>query len=595
MQYTESETQAWNDVADFFEPDGILDADACEKYYQVHLSRTMHASHIENEKGELLFAFMKKTAAMPQAQKAFARVYNAIRSESPRMQPFLNHMAESAPDALRLGLKEASRDADLTSQILLLRDVKQWLPHDDVGEYTNAAILKMKPSAFVKKFSPDVSDMEPLLEVAQEFQTKPEYAHLGLLMLQGIFIALYGKEHQVYDYDETPPQTVAASLETKYSARAAFGLMQRTGIEFPPSQLMDLIKARFRAQCLEPDALAYTYESLDPSASPEQRAYGLQVLDTVLNGQVKNPSILYNPGLLHIYALMEKDSEHDNTLMMQRIKGALLHHIASDEMPSRTMNTVIELAPSLTSEFLDALQKRSQDHENLNLLDSLYLGNYHDKIYRALGSAHFQHPELLRQLSQERATPEQITKVFEKRFRKIMDETLSDGKPRSSLSVMNDLKDTLRRFVSHQWPQEKLEGLKNSTVVPKWVLTQLCLGATAKAIPGLQHSVMPQLNADPLPFLRTLYPEHNRLWNTMTKTMLSSSEILILPDYTKQQTQLFNIFASAFLPGKPSMDDVKTVSDAMGMTALDYVVSACDNAHTLVLPELDGNVFNLDM
>lgn len=593
MQYTESELQAWSNAADFFEPNGVLDIDACEKYYGVHLAREMHAPHIKNENGELLFALMKKTVDMPQAQKTFARVYNALRSDSPRLQPFLNHMAQDAPDILRNWFKEASLNADLTSQILLLRDVKQWLPNEDVGQYTNAAILTMKPSAFVKKFSPDVSDMEPLLEVAQAFQTKPEYAHLGSLMLQGIFIALYGKEHKPQDPDDKTPLTIAQSLETKYSARAAFGLMQRTGIRLPPSDLMELIKARYRAQCLESDALAYTYESLNSAASPEQREYGLQVLDTVLQAQTKKPDFLYNKGLLHVYAVLEKDQAHDNALLMQRIKGALFHHIDADEMPARSMNTVTEVVPSLASAFLDALQKRAKDPQNQKLLGTLYMGR-HDQIYQPLVSWHLPHPEQLRVMSQQRATPQQITQLFENEFDRILEKKLSDQKPRNPLSIMEDLQSAMRQFVRHEWPQEKLEHLKNDPVLPKWVLTQLCLGACATTLPGLQRSVMPQLNADPLPLLRRLYPEHNALWNTMVKAMLTS-EVKDLPSYQKQQTQLFNIFSSAFLPGKPTMADMKIVSETMGMTVLDYVVTACGQAHALVLPELDGSVFDMDM
>lgn len=594
MQYPESERHAWNEVAHFFEPEGMLDMDACEKYYQAHLSRTMHASQIEDKNGELLFALMKKTVDMPQAQQTFVRVYNATRSESPRLQPFLGQMAEHAPDALRKWFKEASGNADVTSQILLLRDIKQWLPTDNVGQYTNSALLKMKPSAFVKKFNPDMADMEPLLEVAQEFQTKPKYAHLGLLMVQGIFIARYGKEHPERDPDDDTPLSVAASLETKYSARAAFDLMQRHEICVPPSELMALIKARYRAQCLESDALAYTYESLDPSASSQQREYGLLVLDAVLQAQTKKPEFLYNKGLLHIYAVLEKDTAHDNALTMQRIKDALLRYIDTDEEPARSMNDAIVLTPSLTAEFLDAFQKRAQDPENQQLLASLYMRNFVESPYRQLGSSYHQHPEQLRLLSQQRATPEQITQVFESEFHRILTTKLSDGRPRNPLSTMEELKHALSKFVRHEWPQEKLADLKNATIVPKWVLTQLCFGACAQSVPGLQRSVMPQLDADPLPLLRKLYPEHNALWNIMVKAMLAN-DVSDLPSYQKQQTQLFNIFAEAFLPGKPTLTDAKTVSEAMGMPVLDYVISACDNAHALVLPDLNGDVFGMDI
>ena len=593
MQYTASEQHAWQQVAHFFEPNGVLDVDACAKYYAVHLGRQMHADHIEKDAGELLFALMKKTVDTPQAMQAFVRVYNATRSESQRLQPFLGHMAEHAPHALRKWLKHASLEAGITEQILLLRDVKLFLPHDDVERYTNSAILKMKPAAFVKKFSPDIADMEHLLAVGQEFQTKPDYAHLGLLMVQGIFISLYGKEREPTDSTEEP--SVAALLETKYSSRAAFGLMQRANIQIPPKELMELIKVRYRAQCLESDALSYVYESLDPAASPEQRIYGLQVLDSVLESHGKNPTGLYSKGLLHVYAMLYADPEHDNKNKVQRIEDALLHHISSDPTPARSIPTALTLAPHLIPQWIDTIQTRAQDSQNQQLLHALYMaGHNQNLLYQNLGSPSFQHPEQIRQLSQARVTPEQITQLFVNRFDVITTQKNADGTAVNSIYKMNQLKEAMRAFVRHEWPQEKLAHLKNSTIVSKWVLTHLCMGACAKTMPGQQMSVMPQLDQDPLPLLRRLYPEHNPLWNTMLKAMLSS-EVTNLESYNKQQTQLFNIFAQAFLPGKPTLADTITVAEAVGMTPLDYVVTACDHAHAMVLPQLDGNVFDLDM
>ena len=593
MQYTDSENQAWKNVAPFFEPNGILDIDACEKYYNVHLSRPMHACQIEEDKGELLFALMKKTVNMPQAAQTFWRIYTATRRESGRLQPFLAQMAEHVPDTLRTWLKQTALSTNITEQILLLRDVKVFLPNDDVSHYTNPGILKMKPVAFVKKFNPNVSDMEYLLLVAQEFQTKLDYAHLGLLMVQGIFIAAYGKEHEPLEPSEK--RSIAASLETKYSARNAFGMMQRANVHISPRDLMELIKVRYRAQCLESDALAYVYDSLDPAASPEQRAYGMQVLDTVLEGHAKNPSGLHSTGLLHVYSSLNNDSENDNNSTMRRIESALLHHIASDQTPSRSIPAALQLAPNLIPQWMDTIQTRANDDQNQQLLHALYMGGHNQNLlYQNMGSPHFQHPEKIRQLSQGRTKPEQITQLFSSRFEAIMSQTNSNGTAVNSLYKISSLQDAMRAFVRHEWPQEKLEHLKKSTIVPKWVLTTLCMGASCKIIPGQQISVMPQLDQEPLPLLRTLYPEHMLLWNTMLKSMLSH-EAEDLENYNKKQTLLFNIFAGAFLPGKPTLEHITVIAAAMGMEPLDYVLTACEHAHTMILPYLDGNIFDLDV
>lgn len=593
MQYTTSELQAWSTVSDFFEPNGVLDEDACNAYYKAHLARPFYASHVKEDETELLYALLKKTSAMPDAGETFSRMYNATRSESQRLQPLLNHMAEAQPDILQRWMKKASLTADITEQILLLRDIKQWLPREDVGDYTSATILKMKPAGFVKKFSPDVADMEHLLAVGQEFRSKPKYEHLGLLMIQGIFIALYGKDREVFDDDQPP--SIGASLETKYSSRAAFDLMQRSSIPLTPRELMDLIRIRYRAQALEPDALAYVYESLHESASIEQRTYGLQVLDTVLEAQSKTPTRLYNAGLLHVYSALKNSPETaENDLLLRRIQGAFWHHVANDPTPSRSMPDVLSIAPELVEPWLEAVQKRALDTENQQLLHALYLGGQHKSLlYQNLGSAYFQHPPEVLRLSQERVTGSQLTQGFQELFTSILNEKDSNGHPQSPLYFQQQLNSAMMSFARHGWPKEKLEHLKQSTVIPKWVLTNLCIGATASNTPSLSTSTMPNLEQEPLPLLKKLYPEHNTLWNSMLKAILANSAHN-LETYVAQQTQLFNIFSAAFLPGKPTMEDVKLVSEAMGMTPQDYVMTACEHAHALTLPELDSNVFNME-
>lgn len=586
MQYTSSEIAAWKKVSHFFEPNNVLDLDACRTYLQTFLKRPVYDAHINEDECNGVVALLKKAVDLPESGAAFARLYNAIRRESSSFQSCLSALSESHPHVLSQWLQSASVKADITTQIMLLRDVKEWLPNDDVGRYINTATLKMNPAVFVKKFTPNVCDMQYLLAVGQEFQKQPKYSGFGLTMVQGIFIAMYGKDCVTNNFDGTGSNNKPPLLEKKYSARAAFGLMQKNGISIEPRKLIQLVKLRYNAESLASDALAYCYDSLDSSATTEKRMYGLAVLDAVLDEQSKAPGPQYNEGLFYIYTILKNENFTSNKIFLKRIESALLNHIASYAKPAATFALAVQHAPTLAETFLDALQERIQDNNNQQLLGSLYFSYRANSLY--YGLATFDSYEALQRLVQKKTTPEQVTQAFSHSF----DHIVQDASNKGNTSILAYLRHSISAFSISAWPVDKLAHLKESNMVPKWVLTTLFLSTTLPKIIMSEASGLPEINQDPLPFLRMLYPEHSALWNTMLKSILVNDPN-DFESYTKQHQQLFNILSSTFLPGKPTLSDIMSISESMGMTCIDYVVAACEKAHALELPNLDGTMFEL--
>lgn len=590
MKHTPEEQLAWAQHAPFFEPDGQLDTDACTQYLRIHLSRNFQADRARDQDLDLLYALLKKTSHLPEAEKAFVRVYNGTRATSSRVQEFLGHLTEHKPVLLRQWLKTAAIEAGVTEQILLLRDIKYWQPNEPVGAYVEQSLLTMKPSAFVKKFTPETADMQYLLSVGLEFQKDPKYAHLGLLMVQGIFIAMYGKEH-VFKDEKNPQNAIPkgpwSELELKYSAREAFQLMQKANVLIPPSELLQLIKVRYKAQCLESDALGYCYEKLCLNGTSDEKNYALDVLSAVLASHQQEPHRGYNQGLFMLYTALEHEPQYSAEVTL--IKSALVRYLHADPVPAGLTLQMLEHAPSFASTWLNTLQTKVQDSNNHKLIGSLYFG---ERIPTYLGLAisyNEQNPAILALLHQ-RTTPEQLTHACIDYFYQNLG---TPGTHAAAMSSLEALQKSMRALAKDPWPVDKMEHLKTSNIVPKWVLSHLFLAANIKAMPGQSISSMPNLSQEPLPFLRMLYPENTALWNTMQKSILlnEAKNEASLENYQQKHAQLFALFSTAFLKDNLSLESVNGIAETMGVDPLEVVIAACEQAHALSLDNIDNSLF----
>lgn len=594
MQHTPEEQKAWSEHAPFFEPNGLLDNDACTQYLQIHLSRSFQADRAQPQDLDLLYALIKKTAHLPEAEKTFVRIYNGTRATSARVQELLEQLTNHEPELLRQWLKTAVAQAGVTEQILLLRDIKYWQPNEPVGSYVNQNLLTMKPATFVKKFTPETADMQYLLSVGLDFQKDPRYAHLGLLMVQGVFIAMYGKEH-VFKDDKNPKNAIPrgpwSELESKYSAREAFELMQTANVPIAPDELLQLIKVRYKAQCLESDALGYCYEKLCVDGTPAQKEYALDVLGTVLASHQQDPHNGYNQGLFMLYTALENQPQYATEV--ERIKSALVRFLHTATMPAGNTFPMLQYAPSFAPIWVSALQAREQDTNNQKLIGSLYFG---ERIPTYLGLAisyREQHPAIVALLHQ-RTTPEQLTHACINYFYQNIG---AQGTHAAAKATLEALQKSMHGLAKDPWPREKLEHLKASNIVPKWVLAHLFLAANIKAMPGLSLSSMPNLNQEPLPFLRMLYPEHTPLWNTMQKSIFlnETKNEVSLENYQQKHAQLFTLFSTAFLKDNLSLASVNGIAETMGVDPLEVVIAACEQAHALSLDNIDNSLFEFGM
>ena len=141
MNLTSSEHAAWQPHAGFFEPGGTLDEDACQKYLHAHLQRDFYANHLGNGNVELLFALMKKVPHLDETRDTFARLYEKMRKELPQFQSLMRECAQENPHMLKSWMQQTAQCSNMTSQILLIRDVKEWLPNENVTDYTSPELL----------------------------------------------------------------------------------------------------------------------------------------------------------------------------------------------------------------------------------------------------------------------------------------------------------------------------------------------------------------------------------------------------------------------------------------------------------------------
>ena len=586
MNLTSSEHAAWQPHAGFFEPGGTLDEDACQKYLHAHLQRDFYANHLGNGNVELLFALMKKVPHLDETRDTFARLYEKMRKELPQFQSLMRECAQENPHMLKSWMQQTAQCSNMTSQILLIRDVKEWLPNENVTDYTSPELLNIKPTTFVKRFSPDIQDMKPMLDAGVQMQSNPEYASLGRMIVQGIFTAMYGKEC-----------SNESGMEEKYSAQEAFALLHNGNAPMDPEELLDMVALRYKGPSLVPDALAFTHSCLNSQATPDMQSRGLDVLNVVLNKHNEEPSMEYTNNFCRVYnALMNLDAPaFDPRPWLARIEKACTHYIGvakNNDGPARTLLIAASHAPALVRPMLDALLTRNDDQDGTQLVAHVYLGGRLE-MYYGLHPGENGYPDAFVHACEKRISPAQMTHALAVESERLR---VRYQNPENWVSgaEARALHDALSHFSRQKTSTGMLSHLKESSVVAQWTLAYLGAEAVLTEPSQTDEQTMPKLNQIPLPFLAKLYPEHAMTWNVMQKAILHR------PLHTKQDganvyQQLFDIVAQTFLPNSPTFAQAHAACVALDVNWQEYIATMCAQAHPPVLQNLDPSLFDFSV
>lgn len=578
MKPTALENTLWEKQAHFFEPAGILDEDACQKYLQAHLRRDFHANRMANGNAEFLLALLKKVPHLVESRDAFVRLYANMRKELPQIQSLMQECAREQPETLRAWLKQASKCNSMTSQILLIRDVKEWLTSDNVIDYINPDLLSTKPATFVKRFSPDIQDMDPMLAAGIEMQNDPQYAPLGLMIVQGVFTAMYGKE--------LPGES---SMESKYCARDAFQLLHRRNVRIAPAELLEMVALRYKGPSLFADALAFTHECLS-GQDQDTQTRGLEVLDAVLDKFEDEPSDVYMKNFCRIHSAMATQNDPALVPWMARIEAACCQYIASaaaNDFPARALMVAVEYGHALVEPLLEALIARNDDQDCTELIAHVYLGG-ELAMYRGLHPNENGYPDSFVQACEKRISSKQMTRGLAAESERLT-QKYQDGKFRPGAEA-SERQNALRHFSRQKTSTSLIAHLKESHVVAQWTLAYLGAQAVLDSAGGEDSGTMPELNQMPLPFLAKLYPEHSQIWNVMQKALLLRDTDSVQPEKNVHQ-QLFDIFAQTFLSNAPTFAQAHATCLALDVNWQEYIATMCAQAHAPILANVNPSLF----
>lgn len=582
MKLTDLENSEWQKHAHFFEPNGVLDEEACQMYLQTHLRRDFYVNRMANGNAEVLLALLKKVPHLDESRNAFVRLYANMRKELPGLQPLMQEYSREHPETLRAWLKQASECSNMTSQILLIRDVKEWLPNDNVIDYISSALLSTKPATFVKRFSPDVPDMKPMLDAALDMQKDPQYAPLGLMIVQGIFTAMYGKESQS-----------ESSMELKYCAREAFQLLHHRNVRIAPGELLDMVVSRYKGPSIVSDALAFTYECLD-AQDQETQARGLEVLDAVMEKFNQSASDIYIENFCRIHSAMVALNAPTLASWVAKIQDACCQYIASadsSELPARAIMVAAKYGPGLVEPMLDALLARNDDQDCTQLIAHVYLGGERGgdrTMYRGLNPYENGYPDSFVQACENRISPQQMTHAFIAESERLI-QKYRDGqfRPEAEAYARHN---ALQHFSRQKTSPTMVSHLKESPVVAQWTLAYLGAQAVLETPTDADNGTMPELDHMPLPFLAKLYPEHAATWNTMQKALLQR-DVNTAKNQTNVHQQLFDMFAQTFLPNAPTFLQAHGACLALDVNWQEYVATMCALAHAPMLENLAPALF----
>lgn len=599
------EENAWAMVADVLAPDGTLDPHACALYLRQHL-QTRGAYHGMLADIHVLYAILKKAPGIPESNELFVRLYRALRVDG-NLTPLMTSLGEHQPHILRDWLLSCRSGANTTIRIGVLHDAKRYLPGESLKNYLSGSWERISHRGFSKSFSPAVEEIPYLMAVALEMQldSDPRLRSLSELLQQGCFVATY--------------KSSPGNYTTVYNAVAAFQLAERMQPAVSVAKLFELVGHRLKGESLIADALEYVVMTLEDVS---EVSLAKDVFWEVLrNEDIASSGTRYYEGYAKLYGLTKHregwETEH------QALIDRVLDYVASG--PSTPKNSLPEPTRNL---YYNAVVVSSQPHTpwRYQAIRGCDADLILRMLHRSVDSTHDeQHQQVLRSylfpsagvahpytgvhylattshatLLLDMVTPDEILQVFSDELMRILDEMrhvenldrsnrfLRDG----MLHALGQLTHILR--TEHTGQDAFREKLAHSLLLPKIVLTYCMAEALGNTTDSslYMRGLLPNLQLQPFPLLRTVYPEHDHLWRASQLHMLSQSVEYMRTGMPQVMERIFDTFAKAYIGEQTPMRGILEMGNVLSMHPTLALQSVLDKTPLASVPHLDMAVFD---
>lgn len=469
----------------------------------------------------------------------------------------------------------------ITTRVSLMMDGMQYYPELPTKTFIGKSLLRVKSNSFVKALKPRPSQMHLVLQMAKALQNEnPEFSALA----QSIALAVF-----VQRLSEKP---ASLSPQQNYSASEAFLLLLDNGIKIEPVNFIAAAKSRFKNATLLVDILQFVNWALSPIRSKywliqeptkNEKEFALLLAPAILEEVAAFSSSGLNETMIvniHKYCnLYQKDPTLD--VVVRDFLTKKLNTTSKNTMSPTSFVYLVEhlLEPSSVNDAWLTFQKNKNLGSSLNIMEQYLSENIVD--YHAS-------PQYFKLLS-EYAGPVTVIQALLKSARSLFSlpenlvssDAVKNKEELSQIYQNTSYLQKLSRFfekVNVLASQDVHQSQEVRQMIAASSMTYLYYGSTYKnSCSSRENGGFVNIAAQPLPLLRTMYPEHNQAINQVRKEIIrKNTERASNTQYDSSYYELlYQVLGTAFYtPNVFARSNVENLTAAIGIDVYSYFHTA---------------------
>ena len=536
--FTSQEANGFDTISDFLYPNNNPDPEAIGMFLDGFLMDQKRSQyyHPPAEQAQTMGYLLKALdpAEFSQWGRAFERFYLVWRASH---EDYFHSWFDSANPVQ----KEAAKTCMLSMlagappvalRVSLMMDGMEHYPEMTVQAFIGKSLLRIKPPAFAKALRPRLPQMPLMLKMAKDLRTAaPEYSELADAIVMAVFV------------ERMNQKPAPASTQRSKTAVEAFLLLMDENIELDTDACIRVAKSRFKDKNLLADMLCFPTWALAQGTSHNW-------LMRTPSKKEKDMAVKMLPILVQdLLSVRTKASvEYDNTLIAAHryLAAHPPEDDASREQHSLFHTQMVQWFSTKTTVGMEAFLYTldhllpSTEHEKYW---AAWMTHHNEKSFQALARREINGHSVARYgVSQktveeyrrrviDRISPQELTAELYLYAKTLFSKTKADYPDRYSRDPIEKEKrstqDMLRemvsgfRHLSHFTTAALRDDNGFKQLVSACAMTYLYQGAnTPYAVYEPMAGEFLNLSSEPLPMLRTLYPEHTGAINTLRKELV---------------------------------------------------------------------------
>ena len=605
---TTAEAQGFEYISDFLYPNDQLDEQALHLFLSIYLkpvegyARSGPAEQYQTQTMGLLLRLIDVTT--PLWPEAFQTWYAASRMTNETVVStwfsFLDDAHKEATKTEMLRMLAGAPSIDI--RVALMMDGAEHYKELPIKTFIGKSLLRVKAASFVKALKPRVSQMPMVLRMAKELSTtEPEFKGLAEAITLGVF---------VQRMSEKPS---ASNPQREYSAGEAFLLVLDHGAVPASDAFVAAAKSRFKGASLLPDMMQFVSWALetDPSKnwmprlpSDTERNFSTDLMASLINDIEKQATATNNfdSSMVKVHALASEDMKAK--ILQWFIRRVAYHAEKQSSSGDSVMSTPaftymldhmapLELHSQLWQEWSVANKKSSIIELVQGVVENGGHGYGVSQSYYARMREHVSTDLVVSMLFKRaehvfnRANTATTTKFYRNENEIEKNEKIDQAWGGN----MEQFFANTRRLMT----EDIRENQSFKQLVAATSMAYLLHGSSLRDSVQFEthNGIFVNLLAEPLPLLRSMYPEHTIALNTLRKDILSGLSKAKAPQSSYHRALYAVLGRALYTEASVSADAVQGMVEAMGVTPLVYF-QACA-MKTDVHFEVSGDIFELDL